>query len=149
MTISTRLLLFTLILLFLNSGSAMALCVKSKKVNLRSGPSTKHQKTWEVYQYMPFKLLKTKGKWYQVQDMDGDHHWIHAPLATKDYQCAVIKKNKTNLRKGPGTRYPIVNWSPMDKYFSMKVLKIEKDWVHIKDAYGYTAWIYRPLVWIP
>jgi SH3-like domain-containing protein len=148
MTISAHLLLFTLILLFLSSGSAMALCIKSEKVNLRNGPGTKHQKIWEVYQYMPFNQLRTKGDWYQVQDVDGDSYWVYAPLTTKDYQCAVVKNNKTNLREGPGTQYPIVSWAPVDKYFSMKVLKTQRDWVHVKDAYGDTAWIYRPLVWI-
>ena len=97
---------------------------------------------------MPLQRVKTKGDWYQVKDVDGDKFWVHAPLTTRDYQCAVVKNDKTNLRKGPGTHYPIVSWAPIDKYFSMRVLKIKKDWVHSKDASGDTAWIYRPLVWI-
>ena len=112
----------------------MALCIKSEKANLRTGPGTKYEKLWQVFQYMPFKLLKTKESWKQVQDLDGDSYWVHAPLTTQKYKCAVIKNNQTNLRKGPGTKFPKVKWAPVDKFFSMRVLKIENNWVHIEDA---------------
>ncbi|MBT6855576.1 MAG: hypothetical protein HOA09_08440 [Nitrospina sp.] len=140
--------IFTLILLFVLASPAMALCIKSEKANLRTGPGTKYEKLWQVFQYMPFKLLKTKERWKQVQDLDGDSYWVHAPLTTQKYKCAVIKNNQTNLRKGPGTKFPKVKWAPVDKFFSMRVLKIENNWVHIEDASGDKAWIYRPLVWI-
>ncbi|MBT3183998.1 MAG: hypothetical protein HOI59_00090 [Nitrospina sp.] len=140
--------IFTLILLFVLASPAMALCIKSEKANLRTGPGTKYEKLWQVFQYMPFKLLKTKESWKQVQDLDGDSYWVHAPLTTQKYKCAVIKNNQTNLRKGPGTKFPKVKWAPVDKFFSMRVLKIENNWVHIEDASGDKAWIYRPLVWI-
>ena len=146
--ISLPVLIFTLILLLVMASPAMALCIKKEKANLRTGPGTKYEKLWQVFQYMPFKLLSTKGNWKQLQDLDGDNYWVHAPLTTQKYKCAVIKNNQTNLREGPGTQYPKVSWAPVDKYFSMKVLKIENNWVHIQDASGDKAWIYRPLVWI-
>ncbi len=97
---------------------------------------------------MPFKLLRTKNNWKQVQDLDGDEYWVHAPLTTQKYKCAVIKNDQTNLREGPGTKFPKVSWAPMDKFFSMKVLKVKDNWVQIEDAAGDKAWIYRPLIWI-
>ena len=97
---------------------------------------------------MPFKQLSTKGAWKRIQDVDGDIYWVHAPLTTQKYKCAVIKNNKTNLREGPGTKFPIVAWAPVDKFFAMKVLKTNKDWVYIEDSTGDKAWIYRSLVWI-
>ena len=97
---------------------------------------------------MPFKQLGVKGAWKRIQDVDGDIYWVHGPLTTQKYKCAVIKNNKTNLRSGPGTNFPTVSWSPQDKFFSMKVLKIKKNWVHIEDSSGDEAWVYRPLVWI-
>ena len=105
--------------------ATMAICIKKEKANLRKGPSTKHEKIWQVYQYMPFKLLSTQGNWKKVKDLDGDSYWVHARLTTQKYKCAVIRKDKTNLRTGPGTDHPKVNWAPVDKYFSMKVLKIK------------------------
>ncbi|MEK9627626.1 MAG: SH3 domain-containing protein [Nitrospinota bacterium] len=125
-----------------------ALCIKNERANLRKGPGTNHEKLWEVFKYMPFKQLGSKGAWKRIQDVDGDIYWVHGPLTTQKYKCAVIKNNKTNLRTGPGTNFPIVPWAPVDKFFSMKVLKIEKNWVHIEDSAGDKAWIYRPLVWI-
>jgi len=62
--------------------------------------------------------------------------------------CAVIKNNKTNLRQGPGSNFPQVEWSPIDKYFSMKVLKIKGSWVHVEDSTEDRAWVHRSLVWI-
>ncbi|PIP71560.1 MAG: hypothetical protein COW89_11300 [Nitrospinae bacterium CG22_combo_CG10-13_8_21_14_all_47_10] len=141
-------LIFTLFIFLVGADSATALCIKNEKANLRKGPGTKYEKLWQVFQYMPFKLLKTKGDWKLVEDLDGDTYWVYAPLTTQKYKCAAIKNNETNLREGPGTNHPKVKWAPVDKYFSMKVLKIENNWVHIEDAAGDRAWVYGPLVWI-
>ena len=97
---------------------------------------------------MPFKQVGRKGSWLRVQDLDGDIYWVYKTITTKSYMCAVIKNNKTNLRKGPGTKFPQVKWSPIDKYFSMKVLKIKKSWVHVEDSVGDKAWVHRSLVWV-
>ena len=140
------LLLFVLVLSI--ATEAWALCVQVKKANLRQGPSTKYEKLWEVYQYMPFKKLEVNGNWLKVEDVDGDIYWIYKNLTTEDYQCAVIKIDKANLREGPGTNYSQVSWSPRDKYYSMKVLKISGKWVRIEDYEGDIAWIHRSLVWI-
>ncbi len=128
--------------------AADALCVKTKKANLRKGPGTQYDKLWQVFQYMPFKLLKKKGSWYHVQDVDGDKYWLHKKLVSADFKCAAVKKNKANLRSGPGTKHPTVPWSPVDKYFSMKVLKMKGKWVYVQDSVGDKAWIYKSLVWI-
>ncbi len=127
---------------------ANALCVKAPKANLRSGPGTKYQKLWQVFKYMPFKRLKRKGNWIQVKDVDGDRYWIYKGLVTSSYKCAVVKKEKVNLRKGPGTNYKVVSWSPVSKYFSMKVVRTKGNWVKIVDSVGDKAWVYRPLIWI-
>jgi len=125
-----------------------ALCIQNERANLRKGPGTNHEKLWEVFKYMPFKQLGIKDAWKRIQDVDGDIYWVYSSLTTQKYKCAVIKNNKTNLRTGPGTKFPKVPWAPVDKFFSMKVLKIEQNWVHIEDSAGDKAWIYRPLVWI-
>ena len=140
--------ILTIVFFLVGADAAMALCIKKEKANLRKGPSTKHEKIWQVYQYMPFKLLTTKGDWKKVKDLDGDSYWVHARLTTQKYKCAVIRKDKTNLRTGPSTERPKVNWAPVDKYFSMKVLRIKNNWVHVEDAAGDKAWVYNPLVWI-
>lgn len=127
---------------------AEALCIKNRRANLRQGPGLHYEKIWEVFRYMPLRQLGKKGEWLRVQDLDGDIYWVHKKLTTKSFKCAVIKKDETNLRKGPGTNFKKVKGIPGEKYFSMKVLKIKDNWVQVVDAWGDTAWIYRPLVWI-
>ena len=134
--------------LLLHGTMAEALCIKDKKANLRQGPGKHYEKLWTVFKYMPFKRLKRKGDWLRVQDLDGDIYWVYRKLTTEKYRCAVIKNNKTNIRQGPGTKFPEVPWSPIDKYFSMKVLKINNSWVHVEDSTGDKAWVHRPLVWV-
>ena len=140
--------LLTLALLLFQESTAEALCIKDNKANLRLGPGKYFEKQWTVFKYMPFKQLGKKGNWIKVQDLEGAIFWVYKKLTTKKYMCAVIKNNKTKLRQGPGTKFPEVKWSPIDKYFSMKVLKIKNSWVHIEDSVGDQAWVYRPLVWV-
>ena len=130
------------------TSQADALCIKNRQANLRQGPGLHYDKIWEVFRYMPFHQLGKKGEWLRVQDLDGDIYWVHKKLTTKSFKCAVIKKDATNLRDGPGTHYKKVTGMPGEKYFSMKVLKIKDNWVQVVDAWGDKAWIYRPLVWI-
>lgn len=133
---------------FFASEDSFALCVKVDKANLRFGPSTKHQKTWEVYKYMPFQRLKSRKNWYRVKDVDGDIHWIYSKLVTKAYKCAVVKRPKANLRTGPGTKYSKVPWGPAQKYYAFRVLKKKGKWYHVQDAAGGKAWVYGSLVWV-
>ena len=141
-------LFFILVVILFQQETAEALCVKDKKANLRSGPGKHNEKLWTVLKYMPFRKIGREGKWLKVKDLDGDVYWIYRTITTKAYMCAVIKNNKTNLRQGPGTKFPQVEWSPIDKYFSMKVLKIKGSWVHVEDSTGDRAWVHRSLVWI-
>ena len=127
---------------------AHAICIKSSKANLRMGPGTNYKILFKVFKYMPLKKLKRKGDWYRVQDVDGDIYWVHRKLITSDFKCAVIKKDETNLRTGPGTKFEQPVWSPVKKYFSVKVVKQNQNWVKVLDETGDQAWVYRPLVWI-
>ena len=50
------------------------------KCNIRSGPSTKYDILFTVEEGIPFKIIKTKGKWINIQHADGDRGWIHKSL---------------------------------------------------------------------
>ena len=141
-------LFFILVVILFQQETAEALCVKDKKANLRSGPGKHNEKLWTVLKYMPFRQVGREGSWLRAKALDGDVYWIYRTLTTKAYMCAVIKNDKTNLRQGPGTKFPQVEWSPIDKYFSMKVLKIKGSWAHVEDSTGDRAWVHRSLVWI-
>lgn len=147
MLIRKVLLLFALTFSF--TFSANALCVKVKKANLRSGPGTKNQVTWEVFRYMPLRKLSKKGKWYKVKDFEGDEHWVFNKIVTSQFQCAVVKVKKANLRTGPGTKYKLASDLPnVEKYTVFKVLKIKGTWAQVEDSFGDSYWAARKLLWI-
>ncbi len=127
---------------------AHALCVNVPEANLRSGPGTKYEKTWEVFKYMPFKKVTDKGSWYKVQDVDGDTHWIYKKLVTSKIECAVVKTDTANIRTGPGTNFSKNALSPALKYDSFKVVQRKSSWVKVMDEFGDTGWIFRKLLWI-
>lgn len=134
---------------FLASTLAQALCVKSSRANLRSGPSTKNQITWEVYKYMPFIQLKKQGDWVRVKDFEGDIHWIYRKLVTSDFQCAVVKVDKANLRTGPGTNYKKPSDLPVaEKYMTFKYLTKKGNWAQVLDSYNDKYWVFRKLIWV-
>jgi SH3-like domain-containing protein len=139
-------ILFSLIVLF--NDNAYALCVKTSDANLRSGPGTKHKKTWEVFKYMPLKKIGSQGNWYKVKDVDGDIHWVYHTLVTDKYKCAVVKIKKANVRSGPGTNYKINILSPALKYYSFKVIDTKQSWVNVMDEYNDKGWIHRNLLWV-
>ena len=130
------------------SNSVNALCINVPEANLRNGPGTKYEKTWEVFKYMPFSKQSKKGNWYKVKDVDGDVHWIYKKLVTDKFRCAVVKVNKANVRSGPGTGYSKNSLSPALKYDAFKVIKIKSSWVNVVDEFGDKGWISRKLVWI-
>lgn len=147
--IKTFVLTSVLIVFFVMSGhDADALCVKVSEANLRSGPGTKYEKTWEVFKYMPFKKLKRRGNWYKVRDFEDDEHWIYRKLVTDRYNCGVVKVDKANIRTGPGTQYAKAAMAAGLMYDSFRILKIKSGWAHVVDEFGDRGWIYRKLLWI-
>jgi SH3-like domain-containing protein len=137
-----------LLFVLLCASPVNALCVKESRANLRAGPGTSYEKTWEVYRYMPLKQITRRGDWYKVKDLEGDTHWIFGRLVTNKYKCAVVKEEKANIRSGPGTNYGKLLYSPVLRYYTFKVEKISGKWVKVRDDYDDTGWIFRELLWI-
>ena len=140
-------LCIVILITFFLSNNLTALCVKAKTANLRAGPSTRSEKTWEVYQYTPLKKVGYKNNWYKVEDVDGDSHWIYASLVTDNYYCAVVKTAKATVRLKPriskSTFIAIV-----EKYYSFKYLARKGKWAKVEDEDGNVFWIYRSLIWV-
>ena len=125
------------------------LCIKVKKANLRAGPSTNKQITWEVFKYMPLIKVKKQGNWIKVKDFEGDYHWVYHTLVTDKFKCAVVKVKKANLRTGPGTKHKKAQDLPsVDKYTVFKLGRIKGKWAKVIDSFNDSYWVYRSLVWI-
>jgi SH3-like domain-containing protein len=41
-------------------------------VNVREGAGLNHAVLWRVVKYFPYKIIKTRGVWKNVQDFEGD-----------------------------------------------------------------------------
>jgi len=53
---------------------------KLKAVITNSKPSTKEKILFTVEKGIPFKVLKSKGHWLNIEHADGDRGWIHDSL---------------------------------------------------------------------
>jgi SH3-like domain-containing protein len=48
--------------------------------NVRSGPGTQNEILFKTEIGIPFKVLKSQGRWLHVLHTDGDRGWIHKSL---------------------------------------------------------------------
>jgi SH3-like domain-containing protein len=54
-----------------------ALIVKVKQALARSGPGPDKPAIWNLPKNYALKVINKKGKWYHVEDADGEKAWIH------------------------------------------------------------------------
>lgn len=129
---------------------AYAVCVSVPKANVRIGPGTWYEKMWDIYKYTPLQKIgvSLSGDWYAVRDVDGDIVWIDKKNVTDKYRCAVVKKDKVNVRKGPGTSKSLSSLSPAVHYDSFKIMEKRGEWVKVKDEKGDIGWIDKSYLWI-
>src|SRR3989338_302161 len=124
------------ITLLLLSAKSFALCSNVAYLNLRAGPSTTEKITWYVYRYFPFEKKMEKNGWYLVEDFEGDLHWTLGKLVTDDFKCGVTTKEKTVVKTSAGDDAKDVSWSPVQKYFSVKIIKEENGWIFFQEVDG-------------
>ena len=146
--IANHFLHLVVFMLFAYGSLAHALCVTGNNVNLRSGPGTKYEKTWEVQKYTPLQKVSQKGKWFRVKDVDGDTHWVYSPLVTSKYLCGTVKVGDANTRKGPGTRFRKHKKFTILRYTSFRLLSTKKGWARVRESTGDTYWVFRKLIWV-
>lgn len=123
---------------------AQRMSVKTNIANVRVGPTTEDAVIWQVEKYHPLKVIKKQGRWYLFEDFEGDRGWIYKDLLD-DTKAVVVKKDKCNVRSGPGTDNDIR--FTVDKGVPFKVLQKKGDWLHVVHADGDQGWIHRALVW--
>ncbi len=57
-----------------------AVITKKDNCNIRSGPGTKNKIRFTVEKGIPFKVIKRKGRWLNIEHADKDRGWIHDSL---------------------------------------------------------------------
>jgi len=145
------LLVFQIILLLIvffafhpEDGFAERLAVTDSIANIRSGPGTNNVIIWKVEKDHPLEIIGKKGKWYHFRDFEKDEGWIHNSLVGK-VKTVITKKEKCNIRSGPGTKYEIL--FRVEKGIPFRVLKRQGVWIKIRHADGDQGWIHNTLVW--
>ena len=135
-----------IVLMLICSGVATAerLAVAVPVANIRSGPGTTYDVLWQVEKYHPLSILKKSDPWYQFRDFEGDQGWIHKSLIGK-ISSIITKKEKSNIRSGPGTNFKIL--FTVEKGIPFKVVNRRDSWIHIQHADGDKGWIHNSLVW--
>lgn len=139
-------LLASLGMFFLTTGTSLAerLAVVVPVGNVRSGPGESYDVVWQVEEYYPVDVLRKEGEWCFFKDFEDDKGWIHRSLLG-DLRTVVTRRDKCNIRSGPGTRFDIL--FTVEKGVPFKVVKTEGDWLSIAHSDGDRGWIHRALVW--
>ncbi|WP_319522953.1 SH3 domain-containing protein [uncultured Desulfosarcina sp.] len=139
-------IVFTLFSVLAAASVAQAerLSVKTDIANVRSGPNTSDAVIWQVEKYHPLNVVRTQGDWCLFEDFEGDRGWIHRSLLDTT-RTVIVKKNKCNVRSGPGTGNAIR--FTVDKGIPFKVIEEKGDWLHVIHADGDKGWLHRALLW--
>lgn len=137
-----------LIFFFLNL-SAQAACINQDRVKFRTKPDAKAKVSWVVGQNMPVIEVNKKGAWYQVQDFEGEKHWVHARHLTWKGSCVVVKAKMANLRLGPGQTFPPTELGSVKKYAVFKKVGRDDDWIKVQDNFGQIHWAHENNFWEP
>jgi uncharacterized protein YgiM (DUF1202 family) len=141
-------ILFTISLLA--SLKSQALCVITEKANLRAGPGPNFKLTWTVPKYTPLLEVDKKGSWYEVEDQDGEKHWVYASNVSKKIQCVAVQVGSANLRRGPGPEHGVGDIWKVDKYTPFQRVDIsDNGWYQVEAPWGGQYWLSPSLVWRP
>ena len=144
LTFKIILLLIAFFAFYTKDAFAERMTVTDSIANIRSGPGTKNSIIWKVEKNHPLEIIEKKGSWYHFRDFENDKGWIHKSLIGK-IKTVITKKEKCNIRTGPGTKYKII--LTVEKGIPFKVLKRQEEWIKIRHADGDQGWIHNSLVW--
>jgi uncharacterized protein YgiM (DUF1202 family) len=129
---------------------AQALCVVSDFADLRAGPGKKHKVSWRVPKFTPLIEIKRGGGWVEVEDQDGERHWIWSKHVTSKIQCLSVRVSKASLRVGPGESFARGDIWFATKYSPFKRLDVaENGWYQVESLWGKSYWVSPNLVWRP
>jgi len=144
-----RLFLGTVVALSIMSLSAAVLAaeyvsVKKDGVNIRSGPDTKHNVVWQVFESFPLEVIKREGKWAYVVDFEGDKGWIYETLISSR-KTIIVNVDTANMRSGSSTEDAVI--ATVKKGVVFDVLEVKGEWVKASYKNEITGWLHNSVFW--
>lgn len=134
---------------FWPSLKSWAFCITATEAKLREAPNGKAKVTWIVGKYTPLITLKWNGNWVQVEDMDGQVHWVHSSNGRDKLQCVAVKSPIAKLRTAANANAALGDIRQVDRYTGFKRLDRVDDWYQVEAPWGAEYWIHESNVWRP
>lgn len=139
-----KLIFLAAILLPVHAVAGNMLSVAPLMANVRSGPGGDYEVVWEAARYYPVEVVDSSGNWLKISDYENDEGWIYRSLVS-GVPTVVVTSEKANVREGPGMEYESL-WV-LDKEYSLKLLKVEGEWLNVSDGGEVEGWIHKSVTW--
>ena len=126
--------------------------LKSKRVNLRIGPSTDYATSWMYTKAgLPVEIIQEYDNWRRIRDADGTEGWVNHALLSGERTAiaAPWMRGKgeavyVNMRRDPLPSSSVIAKLEPGVVFSVK--ECTGDWCHV-DASGTEGWVAQSEVW--
>ncbi len=126
--------------------------LKSRKVNIRIGPSTDYAVSW---MYMkagtPMEIIQEYDNWRRVRDAEGTEGWVNQALLSGERTAIAApwmrdkgKDVYVNLRRDPQTTASLV--AKLEPGVVIKINECNGDWCHA-EAEGTKGWVAQGEIW--
>ncbi|WP_291315229.1 SH3 domain-containing protein [Desulfuromonas sp.] len=119
--------------------------VISETAELRSKPSpTNSYVVMQVPRYYPLSVQASRGDYYEVRDFQDHRGWIHKSMVDHS-RSVVVEVDRMNVRKGPGTNYPVTFHAYQGVVF--RVMGEKGLWLEVEHEDGERGWVSSSLTW--
>lgn len=93
--------------------------------------------------------IQKKRGWTQVEDLDGEKHWVESKYVSSRGSCVAVVAKSANLRVRPDSNAPRSELPFVEKYAAFRKVDRDGAWVKVQDEYKGTYWVHENLIWIP
>jgi len=84
-----------------------------------------------------------RGEWYKIFLRGGDYGWVYSSFADEDYKGMLLIKEKSNIRRGPGSNYRIL--AVVNKGTELRCCDIQDRWSQVVTPNRDIGWILTDL----